>query len=244
MLRHSPKETTKAATESITHKRGKKRSLKTVRLDLSSELTPIWEKLYQAIRGIEYDDEKLKSFAFSSARTGEGVSTIAFHSAVALRLVSAEKVLLVDANMRNPVLHRSIGTDRSKGLVELTEDNSRLSEIIVKEESRGVFLLTSGRPVESPAAFFQSDRFSRTLHVLEKQFDSIVFDSAPVLTSPETAILASKLNGLVLVIHADATNRETVSSTLHELKSANANVLGAVLNRKRYYIPNFIYQGV
>ena len=203
----------------------------------------IWETIYNSLEDLKVKTQnRLSSFVFASAKKGEGASTIALNSAIALKTNPENSVLLVDANLRSPGLHNFFNTTRNNGLVELVTGKSDISNTLVYEKSRDFFILTAGSSIDSFSMFFQSDNFSKTLETLKEKFTHIIFDSGPVLTCPETSALARKTDGIIMVVESEVTKAEVLYSAKHYLKNSKVNILGAILNKKKYYIPESIYR--
>ena len=203
----------------------------------------IWETLYKSLEDLKSNSKhKIDAFVFTSAKKGEGTSTIAINFAIALKTNPKNKVLLVDANLRSPVLHTFFNIKKDNGLIEFVNKKADLLDVLVYEKNKDFFILPAGSSVDSFSLFFQSDNFSEAIETLKKKFTYIIFVSGPVLTCPETSALACKTDGLIMVVESEKTKAEILHSAKHYLVNSKVNILGAILNKKKHYIPESIYR--
>jgi len=193
-----------------------------------------WRDLYKALTEIGFipSEDGAVTLVFTSAYMGEGVTTVAINSAAALCEDSESKVLLIDANYRDPTLSDYSIIVADKGFADVVAGRAILKDAIV-HNSRGYYVLSAGHLDQSPTAFFKSQLFERAVRDMAGNFDYILFDSAPVNEYPETAIMAAKMKGSILVVQSEKTKWDQVRVTKKSLEQANVKVLGAVLNRKK-----------
>jgi Mrp family chromosome partitioning ATPase len=152
------------------------------------------------------------------------------------------ETLLVDANLRNPTLHEVFRTTRDPGLSDHILGDVPLSECIRETGELRLALLPAGRPVIAPPRVFADSRVRGMLAELRKRFEFIAVDAAPLLSSPEGALVSQLADCVVLVIRYGHTRRQLPERALQVLGDAGATVLGTVLNRRRFYIPRFVYE--
>jgi capsular exopolysaccharide synthesis family protein len=179
---------------------------------------------------------------FSSAVQGEGTSTIARKTAKTLGRQRAERVLLVDANLRAPVQHAEFNTERTIGLSDVILGSISLTTAVKPDVSSGLSLLTAGDPVESPSRVLTQSVLQGLVMALTSLFDWVIIDGPPLTASPEAASLASVSGGAVLVVRAERTRQEVVEESKRVLGASEVDLIGAVLNRRKYHIPDFIYR--
>jgi capsular exopolysaccharide synthesis family protein len=206
--------------------------------NLSFLLPPDFE---EPIRGLRsdvqfYRKDAVSSFLITSSAPQEGKSTIAAN--IALSLVAIKKsVILVDANLRNPSLHKMFGLPIKPGLLDvLLKGESLLQE---KMSSR-FSVLTSGPPVKDPAALIGSQRMKKLINLMKKNFDFVLIDAPPILSSPDAALLASITDGTIIVVSAGTSDMQDGQRSKQILERAQANILGIVMNnhdreRRGYY---------
>jgi capsular exopolysaccharide synthesis family protein len=182
------------------------------------------------------------ALVFSACNRGDGASMAALNFSLAFAGNSMQRVVLVDGNLRNPVLHQHFRVGREKGVVELIRGEIKLQEALIELKPSRLSLITSGKPVEKPVVEFEASGFARLLAELRSLFDLIIFDSSPLIRYPETNVLASQLDGLTIVLQAESTKWEVAQAAKDGLERAGVNILGAILNKKQFFIPEKIYR--
>jgi capsular exopolysaccharide synthesis family protein len=179
---------------------------------------------------------------FASAVPGEGTSTVALSTALALAQHRTEKVVLIDANLRSPSLHKAFGIDVSVGLGDVLLGSTPVTTAVNNEISPGLSLLTAGGAKESPAQLLTVASFQGIVVALMSLYDWIIIDSPPATTYPDVATIAAVAGGAMLVVEAEKTRQEVVEEAKRILDVSDAALLGAVLNRRRFHIPDFLYK--
>jgi capsular exopolysaccharide synthesis family protein len=178
---------------------------------------------------------------FSSAVAGEGTSTIARNTAFGLGRRERDRVLLVDGNLRTPSIHSTFGIDREPGLSDVLLEAMPLTNAIRMGVATEIDILPAGSRVPSPAQVLSAVAIEGVVIAALSLYDWIIFDSPPVTSYPDTTSIASVCGGALFVISAERTRLEVVEEAKRKLESTGVGVLGAVLNRRRYHIPGFIY---
>jgi len=173
---------------------------------------------------------KLTSLVVTSPLPGEGKSTTAANLAVSFGQQGL-RVLAVDCDLRQPRLHGIFGIRRTPGLTELLAGDAKASEVIRAFGAvRGVYLLPSGRPSESPTELLGGARMRALLRVLEGKFDLVLFDTPPLAAGADAAILGAAVDGVLMVVRAGRTHRDAARQAADQLDLVGANVVGAILN--------------
>jgi capsular exopolysaccharide synthesis family protein len=185
---------------------------------------------------------QIKTILVTGTSHGEGTSTTAVNLATSLAADMRNSVLLVDANLRSPILHRFFNAKAMKGMSELLDVRSEKSFHFKKIGHNDLYLFPCGIKRTSSGGYFESNRFEQFLSNVRNSFDYVIFDSASVPSTPDTLTLSSKLDGVILVITHDKTRRQVAIRAKKELENVGANILGVVINRKKYYIPEWIYR--
>lgn len=178
----------------------------------------------------------------TSAVAGEGKSTVARNIAFALAQHRAERVLLIDANLRSPSQHRFFGIENPEGLGDVLLGPKVLTSVIQDEVAPGLSLLPSGRANASPAQLLTVASLQSVIMALLSLYDWVIIDSPPATAFPDVATIASACGGAILVVEAEKTRQEVVEEAKRVLNISGVDLLGAVLNRRRYHIPGFIYE--
>ena len=179
------------------------------------------------------------ALAFAGCEAGDGASTMAFNFASAFSARSPKRVVLVDGNLRNPgLLHMS--RPGLPGLCDVILGRAAFDEAIIQVVPERYSFVQAGQAVENPIALYESDAFAKVLEGLRAAYGLIIFDSPPLVDSPETAVLASKMDGLVMVLQAEKTRREAARAIQEELAALEVPLLGAILNKRREVVPESI----
>lgn len=172
---------------------------------------------------------KQKVIAVTSTVPGEGKTTVA--ACLARSLSELEKVLLIDADLRRPAVHRALGVNQGKaGLAQLIAGNTKLEEVFVRV-AENLHLLRTGPIPPDPSELLSSERFSRLLEFLGDRYDRIIIDTPPVAAVSDALVVGRLSSGVVYVVHADKTAEEMVSYSVRRLRERGSTVLGAVLNQ-------------
>ncbi|MFC4293980.1 GumC family protein [Novosphingobium tardum] len=171
-----------------------------------------------------------RTLAVTSANASEGKSTTAYAIAATLARLG-KKVLLIDADMRNPSVHRMLGIDNNHGLVELLTHNAKLPEVTRPSTVDNLTVVTSGPIPPNPAELLTGESLSILLVEARKQFEYVVVDSPPILGLSDAPLIASAMSATVFVIAANSTSAKSAIGSLRRLMEAHAHIIGAVLTK-------------
>ncbi len=177
-----------------------------------------------------------------SCGEGEGASTVAANLSQILGKGTTERILLVDSNFRTSSVHKRFDTSKKDGLADLIGGRANIEWVIKQTGVRNIYMVTSGNHGTNPLAVFDSTRMDVFIHFCTEKFRYTVFDSAPCNLFPDASILSPKMDAVILVIEAEKTRWEVARKAKEELENAGAKILGAVLNKRKYYIPRAIYR--
>jgi len=180
---------------------------------------------------------------FAGAVAGEGATTLATAYARLLALERSRRVLLVELNARRPAMGERLGLEPGEGIAQYLTEARPLSSVVQRlADTPGLDVITAGGSDAVKIQLNLERRFDKLLEEARRAYDAVVLDAAPVTTSPETPPLAERVDGVVLVVQTGRTKREVVQRALGILGQFEKTFLGVVLNRKKYYIPEFIYR--
>ena len=174
-------------------------------------------------------EESTATVAFASATRGEGRTTAAVNFAVALAADAPGSVCIVDADLRHPGVHKALGMRPPLGLADVLGKDIPLDTAIVPTAVPRLSLLAAGNSGGSPSELLRSLRLGKVIDELRERFDYTVFDTAPVLPVADTILLASHMDGLVMVVRAGKTKRKHVVRAMELL--GHASMMGFVLNQ-------------
>ena len=211
------------------------------KLDLPEPVAQEFQRIKSYIL-MAAEEAPLKTIAITSAVDGEGASTVAVNTALALSLGHEQRVLLVDANLRSPSIHRYLRLENRLGLTDIMMPEVDLKNAIQELNISHLSVLTAGENQIDPPQFFRSTRFKRILSDLEARFDYVIFDCPPCSLSTDTQTLASRVDGFLMVVKYQNTRREILKNAQTKLEKARGKILGVILNERRFEIPEFIYR--
>lgn len=205
---------------------------------------------YKSIRSnilftIGMNDKKI--IAVSSPNPSEGKSTTAANIAIALAQTDSS-VLLIDADMRKPVQHKTFQIKNSEGLSTLIIKKSSLVKSIRSNVVNNLDLLPSGPIPPNPSELLASENFRKLLEQLSGNYDYIVIDTPPINVVSDAMVMKDNISGILLVVKYGATTYEEVSDSMKQIELAQANMLGFVLNeiyhshRGSYYDYKYKYK--
>ena len=201
---------------------------------LAEEQTPVVAEAFRSLRtNLEFlgngNSGGPSLILVASPGPDEGKTTVASHLAATIGN-GANRVVLIDADIRRPGLHESLGVPNELGLSDMLIENLEPQRVAHSFDHSHFKLITSGRRVEDPSGLFGSDRFLEVLAQLREQFDTVIFDGPPLL-APEALVLASRLKSVLLVIRSGRTREDVARMYMKQLGRAKADLLGVVLNR-------------
>jgi len=174
-------------------------------------------------------DKPLKTILVTSSSPQEGKTT----TAAALAEVMADsgnRVLLVDADMRRPRLHRIFNLPNGAGLSSLILGQGTLDDVVKSTTVPGLFVLPCGPVPPNPAELLHTEAFASLLEQLEKRFDRIIIDSPPVAVVADAVVISTRVAGTLMVLKAGVTSRDVAKRAVRALADVNARILGAILN--------------
>lgn len=189
-------------------------------------------------RGLRHIVEQLRQtadlrvLAVSSPRTGDGKTTTAINLAGALAQSPETRVLLVDADLRQPSVreHLNLGESGARGLVDVVLDSAlSLDDVIRRCPSYNLAVLPAGRPPASEYELLQSPRLQELLEAARSRYDYIVMDTPPLIPIPDCRVIATLVNGFLVVVAAHRTPRKLVEEALSVLDPGK--IVGLVFNQ-------------
>ncbi len=192
-----------------------------------------------------------KSLLVTSSLPSEGKTTTATNTAISLAQTGA-KVLIIDADMRRPRLHSVFNMTNGEGLSTLL--SSQLSEqetlaVIKQDPGTKLHMLTSGPIPPNPAELIGSEQMANLMRFLQREFTHVVVDSPPIASFTDGVLIASMVDGVILVVHAGKSSRQVIRRARQLLQDVGARIFGVVLNnvnlssQDNYYYYQSYYSG-
>ncbi len=179
------------------------------------------------------DDVRCPIIGITSSVRGEGKSTTAINLSYVLA-ESGKQVLLIDADLRIPSISEKMEIKNSPGLTNLLigTEPQRISAF-KSDVLDNWFIIPSGDIPPNPSELIGSRKMEKLLHILEEKFDYIIIDLPPVNIVSDVVAVSKLLNGIVLVVRADYTEKKEFDSCVRQLNLSNINVLGCILNAEK-----------
>ena len=175
-------------------------------------------------------DRQIRSFVITSAIPGDGKSTISFYLAQ-IAAAMGKKVLLVDADLRQPTIHGISKVKNVWGLTNLISTNMPYEQAIQQMPfSRNFSILPSGPIPPDPTKLLASEKMRKLMKDLENKYDLVVYDAPPILALADANLLSPNTDGLILVNKMQQTDRSALKQTLDNLRISRVNILGMVVN--------------
>ena len=188
--------------------------------------------------------EKTRIIAMTSSQPLEGKTTTAANMALALAIGGA-RVLLIDADMRRPSLHRALRLPNDRGLAELLAGKCRMREVVQRCGDPNLLVISAGQTPPNPSELLGTDRMRAFLQQLGSgPFDWVIIDTPPVLAVTDAVILAPLVDSMVFVIGAEMTRWRLAERALETLNAGHPRAVRAILNRvdferNRYYYSRY-----
>jgi capsular exopolysaccharide synthesis family protein len=174
-------------------------------------------------------DRPVRKMLVTSALPREGKSTTAANLAV-VTAQSGKRVLLLDLDLRRPTVHKLFKVPNHHGLTSLLLGVARPEEAIQEVGIENLEVLTSGPLPPSPADTLSSQALGNLLDSLAERYDLVISDSPPVLVASDAVILASRMDGALVVVAANSTSKRVCKHALESLQRSASPILGVVLN--------------
>ncbi|MNB59005.1 Tyrosine-protein kinase YwqD [compost metagenome] len=191
-------------------------------------------------------DLDLRILFLTAANPGAGTTTSAMALASQLAQMSSGQVLLVDASQSASNLTQQLNLSKERGLRDLlfNPDNPPLlQDCVVQVSSLPFHVLPNGRPIRT-LEHLTAERLSPLLDQLGSQYRFVVIDGDAVYSDADTLVISTQVDGVVLVVRAEDTRWEVAQAAVQRLTQAGAKVVGSVFNRRKYYMPKWLYKNL
>jgi len=177
----------------------------------------------------------------TSARPQEGKTTTSINTAIVLAQKGV-RVLLVDADLRRPSVHKALGTGPRSGLSNVLTGSASLEQTVIPSPVLpNLFILPAGSPPPNPAELLASSNMRDLLAELREQYDHIVVDTPPTLSVTDAVVLSPRADATILVIRSGQTTKQALRRARDILMQVNAHVAGVLLNAVDLTSPDYYY---
>jgi capsular exopolysaccharide synthesis family protein len=196
-------------------------------------------KLVQRIF-LQREPGSVRSVLFAGTEPENGCSWTCARAAEILASHVSSPVCVVDANLRSPGMHQQFGIENHHGLTDSLLVNDPIGSFISPVRAN-LSMLSCGADPSNGRALLSSDRMRSRIEELSREFEFILIDAPAISLGNEALALARATDGVVLILKANSSRRESVRETIQQLESAKVRVLGAVLNQRTFPVPAAIY---
>jgi Mrp family chromosome partitioning ATPase len=191
---------------------------------------------------LSQEADAARSAVFSGVERAVGTTWNCVCAARTLATQIAGRVCIVDANFRHPALHRFFGVANSGGLASALTQPGAVSNFLLQLGDTNLWLLPSGAELSDLSRYCTPLEMELRLTELRDQFDYVLVDSPPASQYADALALGAMTDGVVLVVESESTHRDAARRTTRNLRAAKVRLIGAILNKRSYPIPRFIYR--
>lgn len=200
--------------------------------DPSSQVSEQYKSLLNKLLSQSYGEldqesqanrNNLTSLAILSSQPGEGKSTTAANLAVTAAQSFGKRVLVVDGDLRRPSIHQFFTVDKGPGLAHALEGEIEIRDTVQSTEVKNVFVITAGKPLQSPTGQLNSDLMADFHRKFEKNYDLVIYDTPPVLSAADALAIGSLTSGVIFLVQSEKTPRKMVLDALASLRDTPAS---------------------
>jgi capsular exopolysaccharide synthesis family protein len=197
----------------------------------ANPLSPISEAYRKLRTNLKYSESEkaLKVLMITSANAKEGKSTTAVNLA-AVYAQAEQRVLLLDCDMRKPTVHQTFAVSNRSGLSQILSGQAEWHDAVQSTRIRNLQVLTSGPVPPNPSELLDASRMDRLLEQLREHYDIVLIDTPPVLAVSDAQIMATRCDGVLLVVNARGAKRREAMKAREALLLVQARIVGVALN--------------
>lgn len=170
-------------------------------------------------------------FLITSPSNNEGKSTTVANLAVSMAQQN-EKILLIDANLKNPAIHHIFDVPNEIGLADILMNRKRFDEVVYSTGFGELDILVSGTTFSNPAELLGSETMTYLLNLVTRMYSVILIDAPSILRTTETHILANQCDGVILVLRKGKTKEDKLIEARRTLELVHGNLVGSIINAK------------
>jgi protein-tyrosine kinase len=187
------------------------------------------------------DKHPIKTILVTSCSPLEGKTLSSISMALALSIEANSKVVLIEGNISSPRIHEMFNVDNVPGLSDLLTSRANLSEIMRPTEFKNLTIITAGSDISKKLDVFETETLQNLIVSLKKDFDYVIVDGQSVSGSSDVSIISKYFDGVVFVVECEKTRWEVLQQSKEKIKGVGGKILGVVLNKRVYYIPQKVY---
>jgi capsular exopolysaccharide synthesis family protein len=186
-------------------------------------------------------DQGTRKLLITSATPGEGKTTTVANLGLAMAQAGG-RVCLIDSDLRQPSLHDLFGVSNGIGLTVALAEAKSVDQVVVPTTLPNLYLVPSGPVPPNPGELLGSNRMREFVESLSRQFDTLLFDSAPILSVADTAALAGLSDGVILVLKSGAVPRDLLRRAVEQIETVKGKVIGVLLSQVDPHRDGYYYR--
>ena len=195
-----------------------------------------FRRLYSNLIGL---NGQLKTIMITSSTVEEGKSIISSFLAITTAEITGKKVLLLDTDLRRPMVNVFFKLPLENGFSDMLESRAKIPDMLKPTPIPELKIITAGKLKGSPTALLQPMRMAEIFEELKFYFDFIIVDSPPIIPVSDPLLIASHVDGVLVIVRAGATPREVAKRAINLLQNSKIKILGTVLNNIDEVLPYY-----
>lgn len=181
-----------------------------------------------------------KAIMVTSPAPGDGKSTTISNLAISMAQ-AGKKVLLIDADLRRPMIQNLFGTDDAEGVADVVTGQTKLLDAVQECDQENLSLLTHGTRTSAPSELFETFEFTQMLELARREYDMIFLDAPPVLAVTDPAIIASLADATLLTVQVTKNGRRPVERAVEILNDVGVELTGIIVNNSDLKVKGYGY---
>jgi len=196
-------------------------------------------------------DRPIQTLLVTSCVPREGKSTTVANLGVTFAMAQ-KKVLIIDADLRRPILHKLFGIPNTQGLTHTLSDTVEFERVFNPTKVANLWVVTCGIIPPNPSELLGSQKMKVFLERAKQQFDMVLLDSPPISSLADASVLGAIVDGVLFIVKVNMANRDLIKKAKEQLETVGANIIGVALNDvdvkrdgyyRYYYYYNYEYYG-
>lgn len=197
-----------------------------------------FKRLYNKLQ-FEHDREGIKVFMVTSANVSEGKSTVAAFLAAASARYHDTETLLVDCDLRRPVIHKLYDLPNDGGVTDILAHGEDINTVLKPSAIPNLKIITAGVAKQSPADLFSSSRLHEMFEQIRFHFKIVLIDAPPMIPVSDSLLLGNEAEGILFVFKAGETPKLVAQRAVELLDNNRKKLLGAVINNMKGVLPYY-----
>lgn len=208
-----------------------------IEFSLEHEMVALYQTIVSALPDIDH-----RSILFIGSRSNEGTSTIARQLAKAVSLRMEKAVLLIDLDRSRPDLHVYANLKPEFDSEDASENGTPVEKSLCRVEESSLYVMPLFQRTMITPRTLDTAKGEAFWKPIQERFDLVIVDAPPATLFPDGLAIVSQVNGVILVVEAEKTRWQIALNVKERIEKHGGNILGIVFNKRRFYIPEFIYR--